>query len=591
MTPALERWRLVGILLLVGPFYAIGLRWGLPSDARRDLVLYPADRTPQLYERINAARNKLYEKLDSTLPGDVSADETNAEDSQLHSLSSFLVRTDDGDEKQILVVLSKIKIHPLNLDPGFYSYGGPYIAGVGATLLTAKWLGAIILKSDIAFYYQNPSLMGTIFIWGRIFSAAMGLLCAGLFYRLARRLLSFPASLTATLIFALAPINIYLGHTVKPHLLSTAFTLGGLGACLDILTSPSLRKYIKAGILLGLATGTTVYLWPFTLFLPVAHFSRPPIKENSSAAASFFDRPLWAGLAAAVLVFFVVNPFIAAHPARWLAEMRHISSVSCPPSFTWSGAQAVLGSDILYGFGVIPCGLLLFLGGTQWKSVKAAPRLLLGLCAMILSLWIVQFGQCSTGASPWPARFMASGFSLMALGIGGGLEKLSTRRRALAGALATLAILFTLEQAAFAVANYARDNPETSLGFEGGEWINTHIKEGSEIGVSLPLLTHWYPPFHFVGYSLRVIPAGDALDTTKSPEYFLLSANPTLSARTDSPPIPYDHFTDLYELKRAFLPENAAFYSEHFSGANFPFWIYRRKDSDHHFPPGLNPVS
>jgi hypothetical protein len=570
-----ERLALIAIFIVIGSLYTYGIRWGLPSNERRDLVLYPSERSPQLYQRLNEARKKLYEKMDSALPGTPYEEGYSSEETLLHSLSSFLVRTNDGDEKQIFVILSRLKLHPLNLDPGFYYYGGPYIAGIGIMLLFARFLGVIVLKPGISFYYQNPAEMASLYIWARAFSVFSALLCAGTFYKLARRLMPRAAAVTATLLFALAPINLYLGHVVKPHLLGTAFVLLGFHACLDLASVPALKNYLECGALLGLAVATTPTLWPCVFLMVIVHFM---------CGHKFMDKRLWLGGAFSIVIFFAMNPFIVFYPLRWLAAVRNASTAIYHPTFTWPGAKAIFCSVLWRGFGAGACLLSLFAAAPLVKSSKPFERCFLLFFALYIFLAIIQFGRCSQDG-PFAARFMVPGFAVMALLAGFGLRSMAPRMPFLTIAAACAAVLFNIEQSTLAVENYRRDTPQTALGFVGGKWINAHIKPDSEIGVSRPLMTHWHPPFHFLGYRIVTIPEGDPIDPATAPEYFLLSANPTLNMKTDSPPVPRNNFSQLYELERAFVPKPTMPYTEYFSGANFPFWLYKRKQK----PPAALP--
>jgi hypothetical protein len=189
---------------------------------------------------------------------------------------------------------------------------------------------------------------------------------------------------------------------------------------------------------------------------------------------------------------------------------------------------------------------------------------------------VAQLKQYAVDA-PSTARYFVPGFALMAVIAGWGLEKISMRSRSLAFGVAILCISFSIEQSACAVINYIDDNPQTAVNIRTGQWINSHLKPGTSIGVLHNLLTYHHPPFHFLDYELHVYPDRQSVCYDGAPEYFILDSNPSLVFDPTTPLIPNKKFQETYRLERAFAWDKADFYTEYFSAANYPLWIYRRK--------------
>src|SRR5437870_1948102 len=93
-------------VLLAAAVFLPGLRWGLPSAERAELVLPAAERTPELLERMAKARAAIYERSggnpnvelgEKLSKGQALYDESFKvpDDLLLLSLSSFLIRSMD----------------------------------------------------------------------------------------------------------------------------------------------------------------------------------------------------------------------------------------------------------------------------------------------------------------------------------------------------------------------------------------------------------------------------------------------------------------------------------------------------------------
>jgi len=573
--PKAGSWTLWALLILVGPFYFLGLRWGLPSNERRDLVLHPRQETQDLYDSLSVARDQLYKtgsrSLDSN-PTAIHREKEKFHEQPLHSIGSFLIRSLDGDEQATLVALSTLKT---KRKPEFYNYGTLYLSGVGLTLLCAQQLGKITLSPDIRFYYRNPNAMANIYFWARTFSALSGLLCAILLYRLTRRLMSPPWSLVATLLFCLAPVNLFLTHVMKPHLLSTAFALAGFNACVDLMNAPNIRNYIKSGILFGLAVGMTINLWPLPLFIAVIHFSNTNEKGQADLLARSTDLKLWIGMSASIAAYFLSNPFILMNPHRWWREMT-FQSGAMGFTLSWRGIPSILKSVPLRGLGLAPIGLV-FLGIiiSHRKRSHRFEKPLLYFLGIYSILFTAQLKQWAVHA-PDTARYFVPGLALMTVIAGWTLEKINFRSQSLAISLAILCVFISLERSVFAVMNCIDDNPRTAVNMQAGRWINSHLKPGTRIGALYNLLTYRHPPFHFLDYDIDLY-APQSVGSHETPEYFILDSNPNLYFDPTSPPIPNEKFRETYQLERVFVWDKADFYTEYFSGANYPLWIFKHR--------------
>ena len=574
MTKALERLSLFAAFLVIACAFGVGLRWSLPSSERRDLVLPKESQTALFYDQVASARSRLPGRFVEK-PMASHLDKEAFHEQLLNSISSFLVRSSDGDEQLIFVALSKIKFRERKWDPGLYAYGGPYYIGMGTVVGAGRLAGALTLSPDIKTYYAHPEKMADVFFAGRLLSAFSGFICALFFFNFIRRLLSWPWAVVSLLLYALCPINLYLTHSVKPHIFATAFALWGFLKCFDLFERPTMKNYLLAGAAFGLAVGTTINLWPLPLFIVITHLFRKG-NDGPSLGSRWLSAPLWAGLFCSIFVFFLVNPFIVINAVGWLAEMRY-QAVNRRFSFSWEALKWMVGVNIWRGMGA--AGFVLsILGGWAWKS-KGINRFWKPLSAftfIYLVISILQLGQSSIGTSHIP-RYIAPFFALMAALAGLSLQELFSRWKAGAAVLGVVAVLFSIEQASAALWNYCDDNPRTALNIQAGQWINETIAPGATMGVTSNLMVDRHPPFFFERFNLRLHVAHQPIDSSSAPAYFLLSTNPTLSPESGVPVTVHPHFLDLYELEKSFVRKKAGFYTEYFSSANYGFWLYKRK--------------
>lgn len=564
-----NHWRVALFLVLISPFYLLGLRWGLPSAERGDMVLEASQKTDQLYQDIKKSRDSLYEADPYHViykPPAVRMDEKRFRDQLLQSLSSFLVRSRDGDEQWVFVGLSRIKVRQLKFDTGSYGYGGPYFAGVGASLVAGKLLGLITLQPDIVYYYQNPQKMGDIYFCARLFIALCSLLAMVLFLGLCRRVVPAPWDFIAALLFALAPVNIYLAHLIKPHMVALVFLLLGIRACAD-------RKLYWAGVWLGAAVGTTIYIWIAPLFILFTHLATT--EERGFWRKLFAWKP-WLAMALSVAVYFLVNPLIFINPVGWFTEFHYIGTHHLP-ELSLRGFYYALFRTVPYGLGnglalLAAFGFIALFIKRGWQfPVKG----LLPVFLLFMAIFIYHWGDVSFNG--FTSRYFSLGNVMIALMAAHGLYVLSTINRKVALAAGLLACLVRFEQGAFNIQNFVDDGSSRSMSFQAGRWINENIPKGESIGVNSNLITDSYPPFRFLSYDLYVIPEKPLLEPASAPKYFVAANSIWFTEKNEMIP-PYQNFHDIYELKKEFVWQNVGFYKRRFAGANSPIWIYERKN-------------
>lgn len=150
---------------------------------------------------------------------------------------------------------------------------------------------------------------------GRLLSASLGTATVYLVYRLGSRLRDPCAGLFGALCLALSYTHVWDSHVARLDVPAAFWAIVCLAAAFAIFDArePSVRSYVVAGLLAGLATATKYNGGMIFVAIVAAHFlraSRPPTARLAVAAA------------AAAAVFFATNPFILVDWRTFVRDFR-----------------------------------------------------------------------------------------------------------------------------------------------------------------------------------------------------------------------------------------------------------------------------
>ena len=169
-----------GILLLFAAMSAVGVTWGLPS---RDIDKYLfGDGEVWSGEKIYRLA-KADQKFSPTRGADVDVDPigkggdepiplTATEEDVAKIYLRYRLYTYQPDEMITMMALAGMRPGKLDFDPRLYQYGGLFIYPVGALIKLCGLLGLIDVRSDVAFYLDNPDEFGKFYIVARAYSTA-----------------------------------------------------------------------------------------------------------------------------------------------------------------------------------------------------------------------------------------------------------------------------------------------------------------------------------------------------------------------------------------------------------------------------------
>ncbi len=245
---------LAAILLAFVAMSVVGITWGLPSR-KIDKYLFGDDPPwpgQKIYRLAGAA-----EKFSPDRGADVDVDPLDKSTSEPILLTAteedigkiylrYRLYTYQPDEMITMMALAGMNPRELDLDPRLYQYGGLFIYPVGALIGACGLAGLIDVRSDVAYYLDNPDEFGKFYVVARAYSAAWGLVGVVVVFAIARRLAGSRVGLLAALLFALMPVVVCMAHEGKPHLPGAVLMLAAvLFAMRHLSATQTLTEPIK----------------------------------------------------------------------------------------------------------------------------------------------------------------------------------------------------------------------------------------------------------------------------------------------------------------------------------------------------------
>lgn len=589
---------LIAVLCVMGLAHLIGLDWGLPSQKRAEMVLAGrADANdPALYVKLEENRKQAYQVSiasqalagfpDPYFPDPRKIVKVEGWTNPFHpfllyAYSGFLLRTGDGDEQIFLTSLSRMNPRKLDFNPHHYFHAGLYIYSLGGVLLVSKKLGLLNLVPDIKFYYQHPHEMGKLFYAGRLYSVFWGLAGAWLLYGLVLRIFNRNTARWAAFLYLAAPVTYYITHVLKGHALGTALVFALLRGCLNIAETGQLKWYALSSLLGGMIVGTQPHIWFSALAVPWAHIGGKRWARPQSWGRVIFDYRLWLCPVFGILGFIAVSPYIFSAFSEWYHTVTGLSAVATRMSFNpWQWMKAWflgLGSGLnLAAFALASFGFFSTLAA--WPRLDMGKRFLAGFTAGYFMLFALYMGHVVEGFSSFGRHAMPL-IGLFCVYGAWTLDSLFSAPKPWQRALAAAAGLYIAAVAGWHTHNYWSDARNASY-YEAGRWISQNIPKRSSVGMSHLPHTDLCPPFDFANYALWTNAFNNNInpETDEMPDYFLLVRNPNFEPLPVRWTEPFKRFQEFYEPARLFGPKPRFWdFTDHFSGANYPVWIYKRK--------------
>jgi glycosyl transferase family 22 (putative mannosyltransferase) len=511
--PAL--WAIVVIAAIIH-FYA--LDWGTTNQERSLLVFKDENRIQEMTPVMIKARQQIYGWIDDEsferpsimrpvekpliehykATQDLPPEQVQL--GMLNGMRSYLLRSTDPDEQQILSSLGNMNPLKGDFDPNEYRYGGSYLYALAFVLGIGMVAGFVKLTPDVSFYFIQPDQLARIFIACRFLGALSNVLTSVLLYHWGKTRWNRSVGIIAALLYASSPLIIIYGHISKPNTYSTFWLVLALYTFdrfiiqrpADQPLNLSWKRYGLVGIIMGFSIGAFVVCGIGLLFAALWFASLKPFSLKKTVNSTMIV------VIGSAIGFLLTNPY-------YLFSIGHVLDVY----------NEHTGGSGGWGYGIPSMvklsGVLVYLPFTL--GVLAFIGVILGMVRDIQrrQVFVLNILICVTivAAFMGMARFLIPLIPLLCLSAGYGWQGLlsSISWKPVRIILITLGAFFLIIQSMQTMISLSRDNQHRN---QAGDWINQHILAKSEIGLLGEKPIIWRtPPFQFEKYALTILYQSD----------------------------------------------------------------------------------
>ena len=371
-----------------------------------------------------------------------------------------------------------------DLNPHFFNYGPLYIYLVAAAGWLVRGLGLLADSPEQAW--------GQLHLAGRVVSVVLGTATIPVVYMLGARLGGRALGLASAAFMAVLPVHAMHSHFTTVDVTAAFFAAAALWAMIEVTEDGRLGWYLSAGAAVGLAAATKWSLAAALVPLFAAHL----VARGKHGPAPPFRR-LLAGLAAAVVAFLLVCPYIFSTQQGFGFNPEFVQDLRFEMEHAREGgtlAFADTGPAWRYHLGRgLPAGLGYAMAGAAavgfWVTMVRG-----GGAGMVLVVWaLVAFVSMSASQE----RFIRYTLPLMPVAaVCAGacfVWPKPPRWAALRVALAAVGLAALGATAWYSVQNvaaFARPDPRD----QAAAWLEPRLKRGVTLGLAE---APWYftPPF------------------------------------------------------------------------------------------------
>lgn len=528
----------IGALLCLGIWCNVaGVRWGLPSDERRALVLPETLHTEDSYRRMASSWNNLFDKEGSIFVtksvSEVAVSELDAKNAPpyfvfrypehaayyLAMARSYIMRTFEPDMSNIMNSFSQL--HPRQLDffPNNFSYGLVYLGVAGTFLVCSSLLGFFSLQNNLFFYLTHLQDLATLYVSFRLLSIVINGLTAFVVYHIAHLQTSKKSAWVCAGLFLLMPSTVYTSHVVKPHNLGALCVLVFIYFSLKVLWGKGgVGALVSAGIAVACAYGT---IFVNGIFFPVFMSVAAWYVFRGERQWTFGERCrkwFYCVLPALVLMgLFSVNIFL--YPEIFkseLAHQQHFYAGSVVKQLFSSGAKflMILANSFHWPFVIAAiAGFFLYV---EWRI-----RFFLFALLGVLYAMLLKFDQTGYGI-----RFV---LPLVPLCLVTGLRAVSVVRKYIGVAGVCLLVcsmcIFPVGKSVTETLAFTYDEGAQATRLAAGRWIHEHIPAGTVIWLPDAISSFTTPAFRYQDYvCVRGNNIAALMGTDDEPRYVVSSS-------------------------------------------------------------------
>lgn len=467
-----------------------GLKWGLPSRERLDLVMPPGLAGPAFGRILSDSWKAMHERLGANLMlnpeawksfsgvRNTPAGWTTPPEVLLNSYRSFHVRSAHEDEQTMLIILSRMRPWKFEFHHHMFTYGAVYLYSLGAWLALGWAAGLVSLHTSLEPYLADPAKMAGLYLAGRAFSLAGYVACSWMLLRLGRRVFDSTTGLLAGLLFLFSPGVVTQAHVMKNHTFWAFLALWTVDRSLTLLETGKKSDYALAGALSGLAVGAFLNAWPACLVVGAAGGIR--VLLGKATAKEFGNGTLLAA-AASVAAFLATNPFWLFSWDEALREMAVLKTVGAldlrhPFIFLWNPVRHGVTWPVL-ALGAAGAALAARRGLKEPGVSLLLIAVGLGLAATVTFGGVYDTRHMRYGLGWVSLSMLFAGHAAVFL------LRSNTRFRPLLVGVVSLVFSNSFLSGATYSRNFALDAGKDSTHARSGAWISEHVPEGAVIGL------------------------------------------------------------------------------------------------------------
>ena len=523
---------LILLYVLISVLYLAGIRWGLPNQARYDLVLAPGQQGKPLYERMAQSRELLFDNaaiftatksLTKTLAPDMRTLQNGArliendERSFPYYMSfarSFLLRTIEPDITNIFNAFAAV--HPGKGDffPDNFMYGLVFVGLYGGILFLLSLLNLVVLSHDVVFYLLHIGELAALYLSLRIFSLIVTGISAFLVYHIMRSRAERFWAHTACLLYLLLPVTIMMTYEVKPHSLALLFLLAGMYMLGRIYARRGQRVPYRLFVMAGAAFACSVGTVPTSLalvgvFCLEAGYMLQVYRKGSGCRGGY-------GVMLIVLFLLSMGFFVYAfiYPNAFMTEIAKQQRFY-PVVWAMAVPSVSLWIQQLLSASSIPFMLCAVTGMIADRRFWVRYVLLAGASAgMFFKFYRIAFALRFSVVIV-PVCVIAAIWFL----------RLIWQRNRWAGALLLVVVFCSTGRAALSTAYdfYVESRPDAPR-VRAGQWINAHVPKEAAVGMSKLPTNYNVPPFRLYDHPLYIGPFSvGSLPAGERPAYYILT--------------------------------------------------------------------
>ncbi|OGR99956.1 MAG: hypothetical protein A3G85_03305 [Elusimicrobia bacterium RIFCSPLOWO2_12_FULL_39_28] len=418
----------------------------------------------------------------------------------LDRIRGYLIGVMNSDEQNTMKAIGQLNPLKLQFNPGVNSfYGGFYYYSCGGTLIFAKFIGYISLKSNIDFYFLHPEETRRMYILIRSIGVISTLLTGCLLFFWIGNLNDYKNGLLSFLFFIFTPGLVPYSHFAKAHTYGMFLTFLGFYFAWKTIENPSKKNYLLSGLFLGCSAGSIITNLTVGSVLFFVEFGR----NNWKFKPIFLNKKFWMSCIIFLGAYLITNYYIFTDFAGF---QRFLLTIK----------EYLQGYDESYGEFRFSQSMQflkdMFTSQIHWSifpflvtgciASAISDKLFFKICFHIF-VFLLLMNILFTRHPGVNMRIMP----LVAILSTFGCTRLLKCNFKLFKGVIYFYIFFTISISFLKSYFYSTFNQEPDHFFSAGQWTNSRIPKGETIGVMGGILSQvLFPPIYFLDYKLISIP-------------------------------------------------------------------------------------